>query len=408
MTGAPDRRAGRPPHLYVHVPFCARKCAYCDFVSYPRAAAGGGPAVRRYLETLAREAGWYAGRLAPTPISTVYVGGGTPSVLTSSELRALLAVLSDTCGPWAEGAEVTAEVNPGTADAGKLAVLREAGVNRLSVGVQSFDEALLRRVGRFVKPDEVYTTVQAAREAGFANLSLDLIFGLPGQTLEGLEEDLRRAVDLEPEHLSVYALTLEEGTPLAEEVAAGRAVLPGEAVEAEMFALASAVLRQAGYRHYELSNFAQPGREARHNLAYWHNEDYLALGPAASGHAGLLRYRNAPGLGEYERLLAEGRRKPGQAGAGGEGFPLSPAAVEVERLSLRQAMGETAFLALRLVEEGLDREAFRRRFGRDPLDVWGGELARLEREGLVEVAPTAVRLTAKALPVANLVFSAFV
>ncbi|MGE5554429.1 MAG: radical SAM family heme chaperone HemW [Betaproteobacteria bacterium] len=407
MTAVPGSsralRLTRPAHVYVHVPFCVRKCAYCDFVSYPLALTGGNQAVHCYLEALAREASWYAERLDPLPVRTVYLGGGTPSLLSPSQLRQFMAVLSGALGPWAEGAEVTVEVNPGTIDAAKFSALREAGVNRLSLGVQSFDEGLLRRVGRFVASGAVYAAVQEAREAGFANLSLDLMFGLPGQTVGSLREDLRRAVDLAPEHLSVYALTLEEGTPLAEEVRAGRTALPGEEAEAEMFAVVNEFLPEAGYRHYEVSNFARPGFASVHNLAYWHNEDYLALGPAGGGHLGFVRYRNCPGLADYARLLQEEREEAARAG-----LPLSPAAVEVEQLSDRQAMGETAFLALRLLEEGLNRASFRRRFGRDPLEVWSEEIARLSGEGLVAVAPEAVRLTPAGLPLANRVFSAFV
>jgi oxygen-independent coproporphyrinogen-3 oxidase len=415
LTGAPDWRPARPAHLYVHVPFCARKCAYCDFVSYPLAAAGGEPAIQRYLDALAREAGWYAERLAPAPLATVYIGGGTPTILSAARLTRLLAVLSLAFGPWAKEAEVTVEANPGTVDAATLAALRKAGANRLSLGVQSFDEGLLRRVGRIVAPGAVRRTVQAARAAGFANLSLDLILGLPGQTAAKLWEDLRQAVELAPEHLSVYALTLGEGAPLTEEVAAGRVSLLGEDAEAEMLALARAALREAGYRHYEIANFARPGYESRHNLAYWHNEDYLALGPSAGGHQGLLRYRNAPGFADYLRLLsADGpggaREEPSRRDAreDREGFLPSPAAVEVERLSLRQAQGETAFLALRLLAEGLDREGFRHRYGQDPIEVWGEEIAQLKRQGLLAVTLRTLRLTERGLPVANRVFAAFV
>lgn len=415
MSGSPPAVPVCPAHLYVHVPFCTRKCGYCDFVSYPLAGAGGPPAVDRYLDALAREAEWYARRLAPAPFHTVYVGGGTPSLLSAAQLRRLLAVVAAAFGPWAPGAEVTVEANPGTLEFEKLEALREAGVNRLSLGVQSFDTELLRRVGRFVAPEDASAAVAAARTAGFDNLSLDLIFGLPGQIPAGLAEDLRRAIDLGPEHLSVYALTLEEGTPLAGEVAVGRAVLPGEEAELEMFASVNSALPAAGFRHYEISNFARPGRQARHNLAYWRNEDYLALGPAASGHAGRLRYRNAVDWAEYGRRLAgepaHGRKSGGRPGGDcvePMEFPVSPAAGEVERLSAREAMGETAFLALRLLEEGLDRQAFRRRFGRDPLEAWPDEVARLEREGLLEVSSTRLRLSPGGLPVANRVFAAFV
>lgn len=393
------------------MPFCTRKCHYCDFVSYPLAAAGGREGVGRYLDALAWEAEWYAAALQPAPVETVYVGGGTPSLLTPTELELLFATLVGAFGPWAAGAEVTVEANPGTVDEAKLETLLTAGVNRLSVGVQSFDAELLRRVGRFSTPAQVEATVGAARAFGFTNLSLDLILGFPGQTPEGLGEDLRRAVDLAPEHLSVYALTLEGGTPLAHAVAEGRTALPGEEVEAALFDLVNAFLPAAGFHHYEVSNFARPGYEARHNLAYWHNEDYLALGPAAAGHAGLLRYHNAPGHSDYARLLTAGRPRPGSgedpAGSGGD-FPLSPAAVAVEHLTVQQARGETAFLGLRLLTEGLDRAAFRRRFGIDPLAVWREEVARLARQGLLEVTERALRLTPAGLPVANLVFSAFV
>lgn len=400
-----------PAHLYVHVPFCLRKCGYCDFVSYPLVQAGGG-AVDRYLGALLKEAEWYAERLAPAPLTTLYVGGGTPTILSRTQLATLLMGLRRVFGPWPAGLEATCEANPGTVDAAKLTVLRDGGVNRLSIGVQSFDDELLSRAGRLARAAQAHSTVSAAREAGFTNLSLDLISGLPGQTRQGFQEDLQRAVDLGPEHLSVYSLTLEPGTPLASAVASGEVVLPSEEAEAEMFALAGEFLARAGYRRYEISNFARPGFEARHNLGYWRNEDYLALGVSASGHHGRVRYRNASSLSDYLRLLSGAGEvqvtSTLDGGAGAGEWPLSPAALEQERLSEREAMGETAFLALRLLDEGLERAEFRRRFRRDPLTVWGEEIRRLSRDGLLSVTPERVRLSARGLPVANLVFSAFV
>lgn len=392
----------------MHVPFCVRKCAYCDFVSYPLAGAGGERGADRYLEALAREAGWYAARLAPVPLATLYVGGGTPSLLSAAQLERLFTHLRTAFGPWPTGAEVTVEVNPGTVTADKLAALRRAGVNRLSLGAQSFSAALLAAVGRIHGPEEIARTVALARAAGFANLSLDLMFGLPGESLAQLEEDLHRALALGPEHLSVYGLILEEGTPLWARAAAGAVELPDDDLQAEMFELADEVLSEAGYLHYEVSNYARPGREARHNLAYWRNADYLGLGPAASGHAGLLRYQNASGFDEYARRLSgalcEG--EPGQAGE--EGFPLSPAVATVERLTVEEARSETAFLALRMLREGLDRESFRRRFAADPTELWPAEVARLSAEGLLAVEPAVIRLTRRGVPLANRVFSAFV
>ena len=369
--------------LYVHVPFCVKKCYYCDFNSYTLDRA----AVTRYLDALAREAELYAPG-APT-FDTLYIGGGTPTCLSGRDLRRLVALIRSHFR-LATGAEITCEANPGSSNEEKFASLREAGVNRLSIGVQSFDDALLARIGRVHTAAEAEASVGAARRAGFDNVNLDLMFALPGQCPEAWEETLGRALALEPEHLSCYSLIVEEGTPFGDAYARGRLTLPGEEIELRMYERAIERLTAAGYEHYEISNFARPGRASRHNTIYWRIDPYLGLGPGAHGFVDNVRYSNVRLPEEYAALLGAGR---------------APVA-ERREISRDEAMDDTMIFGLRLLA-GVSRERFRRRFGVDVDEVYPGELRRLQEEGLIEVTPAAVRLTRVGLPLGNRVFAAF-
>ncbi len=267
--------------IYVHVPFCARKCAYCDFYS----VVAGETAFDEFCALLAREMELFRAASpaeAARPADTVYFGGGTPTVLGTARLCALLSALRVRL-PVGPGAEITVEANPGTVTEEGLAALRAAGFNRLSIGVQSFDPAALAVLGRIHGVEEVRAACRGARRARFSSVGFDLIFGIPGQTAAAWETDLERTVTFLPDHVSAYALAPEEGTPIHDALRRGALSLPPEEEVADMYEAARRILARAGYRRYEISNFARPGRECRHNMKYWRREEYVGLGPSAHG-----------------------------------------------------------------------------------------------------------------------------
>ncbi|WP_258360275.1 radical SAM family heme chaperone HemW [Moorella sulfitireducens (nom. illeg.)] len=373
--------------LYIHIPFCIRKCHYCDFVSYP----GRSPAeMAAYCTDLEREMALVAGKWLPGPAATVYIGGGTPTVLPACNLEQLLAAVDRFFGRR-QGAEVTIEANPGTVDGAKLRALAAAGVNRLSLGVQAFDDDLLRAMGRIHRRRDIYRAWELARRAGFNNVNLDLIFGLPGQDLDAWRAALKEAVALQPEHIAAYSLQVEEDTPWGRLAAAGDLPLPGEELELVMYQEARQILAAAGYKQYEISNFARPGYHCRHNLTYWLNGPYLGLGAAAASHWQGRRWRNYSELHRYRHALSSSR------------LPRE----EIETLTPRQQMAETMFMGLRLMA-GVDLEAFRQRFGVDACTVYAREIECLYRAGLIEEKDGRLKLTEKGLPLANEVFVEFI
>lgn len=364
--------------IYVHVPFCRSKCRYCGFVSYPYQKE---PA-HCYLEALFREMALTTGKTAAS-FGSVFIGGGTPTCLDRDDLLGLLR--HALAFPVVPGAEVTVEANPGTVDAPYLQALRAAGVNRLSLGAQTFEDRLLRLLGRPVGPEVVRQTVADARAAGFANVSIDVIFGLPGQTPASFRQTLDAVLALEPEHVSAYGLELIPGTPLGVAVEEGTLAPCPEDDALEMYEDAIHTLTDEGYHHYEISNFARSGYECRHNLLYWENGDYLGFGPAAASHWQGRRWTNADKLADY---------------CGGEG-------VVFEAADQVREMTDTALMGLRLLA-GLDLAGFSLRFGVSLESVYGKELERVKGQGLVEIAGGRLRLTKRGLPLANEVFLAFV
>jgi oxygen-independent coproporphyrinogen-3 oxidase len=384
--------------VYVHLPFCRHKCAYCDFNSY----AGGEALFAPYLAALqgeARAAARLCGASAP---QTLYVGGGTPTVLPAADLAALIEELRQVF-KLAAGAEITVEANPGTVDVEALRALRRAGVGRLSLGVQSFDEAMLRTLERIHDAEGARQAVRDARAAGFVHsgrapgaLNLDLILGLPGQTLAAWQADLRQALALAPEHLSLYALTIEPGTPLAARIRAGALPAPDDDRAADMFEWAEEVLARAGYVHYEISNWARPGCECRHNLIYWRNEPYLGLGAGAHSWWAGRRWSNLRRPADYIRAVESGQ----------------PPVAEGETIDRALEMGETMMMGLRLLQEGVSAARFARRFGRSLEEVYRAEIGRLCARGLLERRPPdgplqRIRLTRRGHLLGNQVFAEF-
>ncbi len=333
------------PSLYLHIPFCRKKCPYCDFFSLPGAAnqLDAYPGLLlRHLEQAA------AGDFPREPFATVFFGGGTPSLLPPEAVGALLRRAGELFG-IAPGAEISLEANPGTVTAASLEAFRRAGINRLSLGAQSLRAEGLHSLGRLHSPAQTREAVRWARQAGFDNLALDLMFGLPGQDLPALGQELEDVLALEPDHLSLYSLTVEEETPFQHRHRRGELMLPPEEAFAEMFLGAHEVLEGAGYRHYEISNYARPGRECRHNQRYWRREGYLGLGAGAHSffpQGWGERWAVAPDLERYAARVETGER-PEEL---------------LEVFDRPGAMAETLYLGLR-TREGVSEAGFRGRFG---------------------------------------------
>lgn len=388
--------------LYVSIPFCRARCAYCDFNSY----AGLEALIPRYaralvneIEQLGRLCSEAAAQKRPGEAGTIFFGGGTPSVMPLADLEPVLAALRRSFALTAD-CEITLEANPGTVDGPYLEKLRALGVNRLSLGVQSANAAELSMLGRIHTFTEAVETVRLARRAGFDNLNLDLMMGLPGQTLSGWQDTLHDALELQPEHLSCYILSLEEETRLNAQVESGQLPEPDGDLAADMYEWTSDVLQTCGFEQYEISNWAKGlARACRHNLTYWRNLPYLGFGAGAHGCAEATRYSNVLTPQEYIDRLEQG---------GPAVFPFSPAVVEKTPVSGDDAMGETMMLGLRLVREGVANETFEARFGLSLKAKYGPVLRQLEEQGLVEWAGPRVRLTHRGRLLGNLAFREFV
>jgi oxygen-independent coproporphyrinogen-3 oxidase len=315
--------------IYVHVPFCLTRCGYCDFNSY----AGLDHLASRYVAALAAEASMTAPAWDGEEVVSVFLGGGTPTTLEPADLGRLLQHLRERFDVAAD-AETTIEANPDTVDEPKLGALLEAGYGRLSMGAQSFDPRVLRSLERVHQPDAVRRAVRAARAAGYGNVSLDLIYGADGESLDSWERTLRETIDLAPEHVSAYALTVEPSTPLGRKIGAGLVPAPDPDLQADMFGLACELLADAGYAHYEVSNWARPGFECGHNLGYWERRPYVGLGAGAHSFRDDRRWWNIRPPQEYLDLVEAGRLP-----VGGE-----------ERLEPSDAYLEEVFLRLRILE----------------------------------------------------------
>ncbi|MGN0506584.1 MAG: radical SAM family heme chaperone HemW [Lachnospiraceae bacterium] len=407
----------RPLGLYVHIPFCVKKCNYCDFLSAPAEKEEQ----ERYVEALCKEIRGYAGLAKDYLAETVYFGGGTPSVLDIEQTEKILTTIKEIFfvkgmqkAPEKKGlfgllgskrrdteetvteetAEMTIEVNPGTVTKEKLAAYRTMGFNRLSIGIQSAQEKELKLLGRIHTFEEAKQCVAWAREAGFTNVSVDVISALPGQTVEEYASTLEQILKLQPEHISSYSLMIEEGTPFYERYGEGgpeRDALPEEEVDRAMYMLTKEKLAAAGYERYEISNYAKPGFESRHNSSYWTGTEYLGFGLGASSLFTNARYHNETNLTDY---IAEVER--------GEDVRK-----DIERLVEAEAMEEFMILGLRRMQ-GISREEFLRRFGKPLETVYGSAIRKLKDAGLLNVEGDTVALTERGIDVSNQVFVEFV
>jgi oxygen-independent coproporphyrinogen-3 oxidase len=344
--------------LYVHFPYCVSICNYCDFDRQ----ATGFASIPRYVASVVAEIERQPGR----PIHSVFFGGGTPSLMTGEQVRSILSAASAQF-ELLPGAEITLEANPGECTVERLSAFREAGVNRLSIGVQSLDDETLQKLSRRHTADEARAAVAAARAAGFDNLSLDFMLGLAGMTVESWLSTLDAAVALGPEHLSCYVLTVDERVPMGRDVARGRLVLPSDDTIADQYLATGLRLAQVGYQQYEISNWAQPGRESRHNLTYWRDQPYLGIGAGAAGWVDGVRTKNTPSPRRYMTSVAAGK----------------VVRVEEERPDLATRLGDALALGLRL-REGIDLDATAARLGVDVRAAIGPALAELLQAGCLE------------------------
>ena len=374
-----------PRAVYIHIPFCTNKCHYCDFNS----VVLQGQPVMEYLQALEREMEHTVQMMPPQTVNSIFVGGGTPTVLTPEQMAYFLRSVRTYFPYQAENVEFSMEANPGTIDEEKLAAMREGGVNRLSFGVQSFDNKLLHDIGRIHDTSDVYRSLEAARKAGFTNMSIDLMFGLPNQTLDQLDHTISAALELDLPHYSIYSLKVEENTLFYKLYQRDELPLPDEDTELEMYRLIMKRLAAAGYEQYEISNFARPGYESRHNITYWRNEPYYGIGAGAHGYAARLRHMNIKGVQPYIRACQTGLPR-----------------AEEHPVSEPEAMEDFMMVGLRMLR-GVRNEDFRQQFQVSIEEAFGQTIARLIDQGLLERTEDGCKLSEQGLIYGNDVFGAF-
>ena len=385
-----DKQELLPLGLYLHIPFCIKKCNYCDFLSAPATDATR----EQYVEALCKEIRSHKETTKEYELKTVYFGGGTPSLLSSVQVEQILQAVTDTFSINMEEAEVTMEVNPGTVSKERLEAYRKLGINRLSIGVQSAREEELKLLGRIHTFEEAKQCYRWARKAGFTNISMDVISALPGQSLSDYKETLEELISLNPEHISSYSLIIEEKTPFYELYSEGKEKetdLPDEDTDREMYSYTKERLRAAGYERYEISNYAKPGFESRHNSSYWTGIPYIGAGLGASSLFTNARYHNEMDLSSYMEAIQKGedvRR-------------------DIERLVEAEKMEEFMMLGLRMMK-GVSREEFQKKFGCAMETVYGPALAKLRKNGLITVEGDTVALTETGIDVSNQVFIEFI
>lgn len=403
--------------LYLHIPFCERKCAYCDFLSAPADL----PVRISYIKKLQEEIAYYGAQYGEYQVSSIFFGGGTPTILEGYQLAAILETVKEHFN-IATDAEITVECNPGTLTAGKAEKLVQAGFNRLSMGLQSADDRELHLLGRIHNFAQFLESYDLARKVGFRNINVDLMSALPGQTLKSWQDTLQKVTALRPEHISAYSLIIEEGTPFYERFAEDERIreegghpklLPEEDVERQMYELTEAFLHTKGYERYEISNYAKPGYECRHNCGYWTRKDYLGLGLGASSLVKHQRFQNTSDLKTYlEQEYSPQDNVLHEKAA--ENFPLqekkqleqSEHYIYIETLDKKSEMEEFMFLGLRLMA-GISRQQFEKKFQVTLNSVYGEVLRKLKGEQLIEEVAGYVRLTEHGIDVSNYVLAEF-
>ena len=373
-----DRPKMKKIGVYVHIPFCKQKCYYCDFVSFANHEA----IQKEYFKELKNEIKDFFSK-NEYEISTIYIGGGTPSVVDSSFIKEILELI-----PQNNADEITIEVNPGTVDINKLKVYKEVGINRLSIGLQSTHDRLLKQIGRIHNFEDFLNTYNMAKDIGFDNINVDLMIGLPNQSIQDIKQSLEIITNLEPKHISVYSLIVEENTKIADLIARNILQLPDEELERNMYWYVKNYLELKGYNHYEISNFAIKGYESKHNLDCWNQEEYIGFGLAAHSYLNNTRFSNTDVLNKYLN----------------KGWKNKTIQEEQDEISKQY---EYMLLGLRKIE-GISIQKFKEKFGENPLFLFRNELNKLVDEGLLIVENDSIKLTNKGLDLANLVWEEFV
>lgn len=371
----------KPTSAYVHIPFCTQICYYCDF---SKVFIKNQP-VDSYLEHLLEEFRSYD----IEKLSTLYIGGGTPTALSAPQLEVLLNGLTKNLD-LSVLEELTIEANPGDLNADKIAVLKNSAVNRVSLGVQTFDDKMLKKIGRSHLEKDIYENIDRLKLAGFDNISIDLIYALPGQTMEQVKENVAKAIGLDIPHMSLYSLILENHTVFMNRMRRGKLPLPKEELEAEMFEYIIAELERAGFEHYEIYNFSKPGFESRHNLMYWDNAEYYGIGAGASGYVNGVRYKNHGPIRHYLSAVEEGN-----------------ACITEDHLSQKEQMEEEMFLGLRK-KSGVSMARFEEKFGQSFAGLYGEIVRDLVQQGLMQIEGDHVRMTKRGLFLGDTVAERFI
>ena len=371
----------KPTSAYVHIPFCTQICYYCDF---SKVFIKNQP-VDSYIEHLLQEFHSYDIQ----KLRTLYIGGGTPTALSASQLEVLLEGLTKNLD-LSMLEELTIEANPGDLDADKIAVLQNSAVNRVSLGVQTFDDKMLKKIGRSHTEKDIYENIDRLKLAGFDNISIDLIYALPSQTMDQVRDNVAKAIALDIPHMSLYSLILENHTVFMNRMRRGKLPLPKEELEAEMFEYIIAELEKAGFEHYEISNFSKQGFESRHNLMYWDNAEYYGIGAGASGYVDGVRYKNHGPIRHYLKAVEEGSAR-----------------INEEHLSQREQMEEEMFLGLRK-KSGVSRARFEEKFDRSFQELYGEIVKDLIQQGLMQLDGDSVRMTKRGLFLGDTVAERFI
>ncbi len=376
--------------IYIHIPFCKQKCYYCDFISYSNKCSE----VKEYIESLKKEIEEFD--FSNYKVTSIYIGGGTPSYIDSIYIVEILSELKEKlkCNLIEfKDIEITIEVNPGTVDTKKLNDYKKLGINRLSIGLQSTKNDILKKIGRIHTYQEFLEIYKLARETGFKNINIDLMIGIPGQKIGDLKNTLQDIIKLEPEHISVYSLIIEENTPIEKMLENGEIKLPDEDLERNMYWYVKNTLELNGYNHYEISNFAKFGKESRHNLNCWNQEEYIGFGVAAHSYLNGIRFSNTINVEEYIQHIENNRKE--------ENIQIE------ESQSLEDKKNEFMMLGFRKIQ-GVDIARFKEKFIDNPIFLYREKLNKLVEEGLIEVDLNHIKLTNKGIDLANLVFEEFV
>lgn len=371
---------------YIHIPFCKQKCLYCDFISF----ASKGEIQERYVKALIKEIENWKIKNKNTKIDTIYIGGGTPSYLESKYITQILDTIKVS---MTKNCEVTIEVNPGTVTVQKLEDYKKAGINRLSIGLQSTKDELLKLIGRIHNFEEFLNTYNQARKVGFKNINVDLMIGLPIQTIKDIKESLEKIIELNPEHISVYSLIVEENTPMYNLIKQGKLKLPDEETERNMYWYVKNTLELKGYKHYEISNFAKKGYESIHNLNGWEQKEYRGFGVAAHSYIDNIRFSNIIDMYDYTNNIEQGQFEKN--------------IIIQERQTEDEKKREYMLLGLRKIE-GVSIQEFKNKFIDNPVFVFKEELNKLTNERLIVINDDKIKLTHRGLDLANLVWEEFI